>query len=750
MAKLEFKISTGLKNIIGKELITEAHTAIFELVKNAYDANAKRVDIVFQDVKTVDWQSRGKILIVDDGDGMTYEDMKNKWLFVGYSEKKKQSRGDFRDKAASKNRMMAGAKGIGRFSADRLGEKLNLYTKTRSSPAVHHVQMDWGSFEDNQEEEFQEIKVAYSKLSKFPDIVTRNLTHGTVLEIYPVADQWDKEQLLKLKRYLQRLVNPIQIPDGEEFEIHMDADEFLEADRKLAERKAHERINEKISNAVFEKMGIKTTQITCNIAGSKITTQITDKGRFVFKTEETNEYWKRLSDININVFYLNRVAKFTFSRIMGMSPVKFGSIFLYRHGFRIHPYGEEKDDWLGLEQRKGQGYSRYLSMRELLGRVEINRTQLGFNEVSSRHAGVVETEEYRQLLQFMITRVIRWLERYVVEGLDWDRPEDKVKKSSESLKESSIQVLAKFTNQIKDPNKRVTFNKDLMAILEEKRVGDVTEVVKNLSTLASFAESEVDKERIKRDLALLADIAKKQSNIAVAATRTLKAKEKEILILKKEKDSDLAADYNHWIVLSTGSIRTYLSALLEAIRTNKREEMEQLAESISWETHRIASAASVVSRANFDVQADQATGDLVAYIVQYVDGAISQWADILFSYYNKGATFYTTFAPLEIAMMLDNFVSNSDKVFAKNIIIRFDVDGDTLHMFVADDGEGIPEGNKKSVFERGFTTTEGSGIGLSHIRTVAQSMGGDIKFLGNGVRGLAAGACFEVTFIAND
>ena len=59
-----WKISTGLKDTIGKELITKAQTAIFELVKNAYDANATRVNIVFQDVKSPDG---GNIMIVDYG-----------------------------------------------------------------------------------------------------------------------------------------------------------------------------------------------------------------------------------------------------------------------------------------------------------------------------------------------------------------------------------------------------------------------------------------------------------------------------------------------------------------------------------------------------------------------------------------------------------------------------------------------------------------------------------------------------------
>ena len=644
--------------------------------------------------------------------------------------------------------MMAGSKGIGRFSADRLGRNLNLYTKTRSAATVHHVKIDWGNFEGNQDKEFQRVKVEYEALDKFPEAVTRGLDPGTVLEICPLEDKWDRARLLKLKKYLQRLVNPVQIPREEKFEVHMAANEFLESDKELEkEDRSHETINGRVDNEVFKKIGTKTTQITCTISESKITTQITDKGRFVFKTEEANEYKEYLSDINIVVFYLNPEAKKTFTRNMGMPPVQFGSIFLYKNGFRIHPYGEEKDDWLSLEQRKGQGYSRYLATRELIGRVEINRNQRGFREVSSRHGGVVETEEYRKLVKLMGRRVIRWLERYVVEGLDWDRSKDKARKSPESIKENSINVLGKFMDQIKDPNKRVTFDENLMDILEEKRVGDIPEVVKSLSTLASHVESEADKTRIKRDIALLVGMAKQQSD--VATTKAYKAKEEEVLFWKKSrlKDSKLAADYNHWIVISTDYIRGYLHGLIDAIRENKLEDMMPLAESISRENQRIATVASIVSKANFDVQSPKATADLVSYIVQYVEQVRKSPSNkIRVSFYNKSASFKMKFTPLEVSMMLDNFVSNSKKAYAKHVIISFSVVKGALHMLVADDGEGIPDEHREQVFERGFTTTDGAGIGLSHVRAMAQKMEGSVTFLGNDIKGLASGACFEVIF----
>lgn len=132
--KLEFKISSGLKDIIGKDLITDDYVAIFELVKNSYDAHAKKVVITFE---------TNSIRIVDNGKGMSFNDLQDKWLFVAYSAKRDGSEDadiikndSYRDKIKNK-RYYAGAKGIGRFSCDRLGKRLILTTKTSDSGHVN-------------------------------------------------------------------------------------------------------------------------------------------------------------------------------------------------------------------------------------------------------------------------------------------------------------------------------------------------------------------------------------------------------------------------------------------------------------------------------------------------------------------------------------------------------------------------------------------------------------------------------------
>ena len=152
--QLAFKVSSGLKNIIGKDLISDRFIAIFELVKNSYDAGASKVKINFD--KDKDGQSR--IIISDDGCGMNYNDIINKWLFVAYSEKKNKNRGN-NSYIEKIKREVAGAKGVGRFSCDRLGETLKLMTKTITDQFVHVVDINCSNFEIDDIKEFKEIPV---------------------------------------------------------------------------------------------------------------------------------------------------------------------------------------------------------------------------------------------------------------------------------------------------------------------------------------------------------------------------------------------------------------------------------------------------------------------------------------------------------------------------------------------------------------------------------------------------------------
>ena len=82
---LHFKFDVSTFRLLGRELITDRITALFELVKNCYDANANKVDIYFEHLNPISENSR--IIITDDGLGMTFEDIRDKWMVIGTSSK---------------------------------------------------------------------------------------------------------------------------------------------------------------------------------------------------------------------------------------------------------------------------------------------------------------------------------------------------------------------------------------------------------------------------------------------------------------------------------------------------------------------------------------------------------------------------------------------------------------------------------------------------------------------------------------
>src|ERR1700730_11902482 len=116
---VNFKTNTLLKNLVGKDLINDDNIAVVELVKNAHDALSNSVLIRFETFNDKgQTTAASRIIICDLGSGMNDTDLTDKWLNIAYSEKTEASHPeDF---------YFAGNKGIGRFSCDRLGEKLEL------------------------------------------------------------------------------------------------------------------------------------------------------------------------------------------------------------------------------------------------------------------------------------------------------------------------------------------------------------------------------------------------------------------------------------------------------------------------------------------------------------------------------------------------------------------------------------------------------------------------------------------------
>ena len=168
--KWRFDVSTF--RLIGRELITDRITALFELVKNCYDANAQRVDVIFENVSSINPNSR--IIIKDDGYGMEFKDIEDKWMVIGTSSKRTNpySPDPF-------HRKCVGEKGIGRFAVDKLGNKVNIITKKLNNTQKLNVEIDWNKYEASIGKENYS---KHSNISLFTDIENTTLSrHGVLL-----------------------------------------------------------------------------------------------------------------------------------------------------------------------------------------------------------------------------------------------------------------------------------------------------------------------------------------------------------------------------------------------------------------------------------------------------------------------------------------------------------------------------------------------------------------------------------------
>ena len=120
----QFRPRARILQLLGDELIGSPRLAVFELVKNAYDADAETVRVVLNDIES----DNASIVVVDDGDGMTLETIRDIWLVPGHDHRARQREALRRTRL---NRLPLGEKGVGRFAAHKLGNRIDLITRAR-------------------------------------------------------------------------------------------------------------------------------------------------------------------------------------------------------------------------------------------------------------------------------------------------------------------------------------------------------------------------------------------------------------------------------------------------------------------------------------------------------------------------------------------------------------------------------------------------------------------------------------------
>lgn len=769
MKKKYFSVSSALKNIIGKDLITDSFVAIFELVKNSFDADSKRVDVIFDGSES----TTSKIVIKDNGKGMDLEDIEKKWLFVAYSAKKDGTE-DYRESIKSK-RIYAGAKGIGRFSCDRLGNHLNIYSRRSDTEKIIKLTVNWNNFEENLKDRFEDIPVSYSWL----DECEYDLKTGTVLEISGIRSSWGVEEVRKLKRSLEKLINPSQENVSKGFSIYLEAKHLKSLDAE-AKRNGdnHLVINGKIKNFIFEKLDLKTARITSEVdpSGKYVVTELYDKGRFIYRMKERNIYsideWS-LSNISVNLFFLDQGSKALFTKYMGIRPVQFGSIFVYKNGFRIHPIGEiGRGDVFGLDGRKQQGTSRYFGTRDLIGRIEINGENEVFKEASSRDGGLERNQYLNVLNDFFIDSVLKRLERFAIGVAKFGNINDfDIQELDSSFpKEKALEFISALTKgeQILD----IEYNPEIFDIVSDVSQKSVSSILKNLKRIASDSNdggldsdigkiesrlSEMSKSTQESEEEALLEKKKRRVAEKVARVESVKAREAEVIAQEERVKGELITRQSHFlksmvstelenvvslhhhIGIAAGTIENHVRGVSKRIRSGKEVSADSfldVLQEISFVARQISAATKFATKANFNLEAELVEKDLTSYMEEYIlnicSGVVktekNSRADVVFNWSNVvDEEFNIQFRPLEISMVLDGLINNSVKAGATDISFSSSISDNVLIVNIKDNGHGVKASIRDRIFEMGFTTTRGSGLGLLHVKSILERMGGGIS-----------------------
>lgn len=721
---LHFRVSSGLKNIIGRELINDKYIAIFELVKNSYDAGARCAQIRFDSLGTPE----ATITITDDGKGMNKKDIIEKWLFVAYSEKRNPS---YRDNI---KRAVAGAKGVGRFSCDRLGESVYLSSKTTSENKSHHISICWSDFEKNSLENFTDIDVQYEFYEKNDE------TCGTSIIISDLREVWTRQDLLALKKALTQLVNPSATSSYDPFEISLNVPAELEEDKKQKDER--NRVNGLIVNDVFEVINQKTTKISVIISkdGKTVTTTLDDRGSYIFETKEKNEY--SLCDISCTLYFLNRAAKLNFTRKMGVEAVKYGSIFVYKNGFRVFPFGEPGSDFFDIDQRKQQGYKRFLGTRELIGQLEINGDKNDLIETSSRNNGFIATPHLAELKDFFMEYVLKPLEKYLIQIVRWG--------TAENLMDESIDVnlfadINQLIKRIKTRTKAeaylsITCNQELIKTLLQQR----TQAESAAEELRKMTEATQDDalikkaEQVVRQTKELQRIATRASQEAEQTQERLEEVHTELETTKKQvgflsaRANLTAQDAIDAMHIMKGYADAIDSNILEIYELAEEESVDlslfrPLFDGISQICKKIMNSYNLVMRTEYSANSDATHKDLAQFITRYC-AEFNNYLTVMVE--NPfGISTNVKFNPLEFSIILDNLIDNSRKAKANTLVLRFEQDKDEILIRCTDDGYGLKKGaNQDRLFEPGYTTTSGSGIGLSTIKKYIEKSGGRVTY----------------------
>ncbi len=411
---LGFKPKARLILQLGDQLIKSESIALLELIKNSYDACANRVTITLNNLEN---KKFGEIIIEDDGFGMDYNLIKDVWLQPGTTYKKNQIDDD---KFISPcNRMPLGEKGIGRFGVHKLGEEIELISKTANSDEAY-LKINWKDFDNDQS--LDEIPI---DLVERKPLVFGKGERGTKIIIKSLRTTWTRGAVRELYRAVNSLNSPFESINSFKVLFKIDRQEWLAGLLKFKDI---------VDSALFSAdIIIKANQITTLDYEFTPYASMTDlKERvhsetnidMVQRVYDEKEKKKVIRDIDLSHYKIGEIKIkmliFDFDAnilSLGVEDRKGlkdylklnGGMRVYRDGIRVYDYGEPGNDWLSLDIDRVNLPTARISNNIVIGAIQLSRIESKDLIEKTNREGFLQNDAYDEFfkaIHFTISRVI--------------------------------------------------------------------------------------------------------------------------------------------------------------------------------------------------------------------------------------------------------------------------------------------------------------------------------------------------------
>lgn len=399
---VRFKPRARLLLQLGDQLIKNESIALVELVKNSYDADANVVNIYMENV---DDPQNGVIIIEDDGYGMSADTVENVWLEPGSDFKTQKIKN--LEVSPKYERLPIGEKGIGRFGVHKLGNVIEMTTKSADSKEVY-VKIDWTNF--NNYKYLEDVPITI--IERAVPSVFKNGKTGTNILIADLRKKWERGIAREVKRSITALASPFDANDSfkPSFDV-LDKPGWFDGLLKWEDVKDYSLFYFKVKmsgNSIIEfKYEFTPWQSMTKLTSREV--QLDDKLIENFKILKYAEGENEGEIIDLGKYKVGTVTfegyifdQDSFVLKMGVSDkVGFkkylktnGSVKVFRDKLRVYDYGEPENDWLELDYRRFQQPAKRISNNIILSAISIDRKDSADLIEKTNREGFVENEAY--------------------------------------------------------------------------------------------------------------------------------------------------------------------------------------------------------------------------------------------------------------------------------------------------------------------------------------------------------------------